>query len=175
MSRCIHMAGWPIIDLGSVNLFRITRWRKCHSGRRWCPFNWRCTLTFVPPDSLQIPSGGIFARAPDIHFIYTNLSGMSFYSSLHHSTARNLNSQHLLMSDLSTRIYNQVLRYLYCGTWKHSSSHLAVFEVRHMADCARCTHLPQHAIATACVITYNKSVATSKTAIRLLPLAYTLL
>jgi len=119
----LHSSGWHTLSLGTLSSLIITVWCRLSSGRRWCRFLGRSTLSLAPPVCLRILCLDILDRTAAVHWSFTNHCQVSFYRSFHLSMPKKHNSPLLLWSDFSTRIHDQVLHFLHWGTWKPSFGH----------------------------------------------------
>jgi len=127
----IHISGWHIIDLGTLNSLIVTGWRRWCSGQRWCPF-WcqlpvsvgrRCRLAFTHPAFLRIHCSAVLARKAGVHVILMKHRQGSFYPSIHLSMPRKLHSQHVHFSDVSAEFVDEIVHLLHRGARKSSFGH----------------------------------------------------
>jgi len=121
----ICISGWQIDDLGMFSPGSVTGWGGWHAGQRWhrlwsplsVSVGWRCTCSFASPACLLILCGAILARKAAGRVVLTNHCQVSLYCSLHLFMLRKLNTPVLLFLDLGAWFFNEIFRFLYCGTW----------------------------------------------------------
>jgi len=130
-SMAMHISGRQIDNLGRLSSWNVTSCGGCHSRQRWHRlWSWlsasvqlSCSCSFVSPPCLRILWGAILAMNISRSVVLMKHSWVSFYRSLHLFMPRKFNTPPAIFIDLSTRLFNQTLRFLYCATWKPSFAH----------------------------------------------------
>jgi len=160
----VCISGLQIDHLGPLSCGTDTSCGGWHLGRRWRRL-WsrlsesvrgRCACSFGYPSCLRILCHAIWATKASGRLVLTKHGRVSFYRSLHLSKPRRLNTLLLLLSDLGTRLFDQELRFHYCGAWTPSLAIFATFMARGMSDCSNCTRPPCLAIVADMFKTYKK-------------------
>jgi len=179
----ISISGRQIDDFRRLSSGGVTGRGRLRAGQRWSPL-WsphsasgggRCTSSFASPVCLRILCGAILARKAAGRLVMTKHCWVSLYRSLHllcpgNSTPRFFSSW--------TSAHGVLMRYFMssiAAREKPSLAIVAIFNARCMSDCSSCTRPPWLAIVADMLKTYKTLVDASNNAIRLLPLAYTLL
>jgi len=134
---------------------------------------WRCTWFFASPRCLRILCSAILTTKVSGRVVMMKHSQVSFHRRNHLSLQTKINTQLLLISDLSARCLHQELRFVYCSAQNLSFGHF-----RHIQDQAHVglfllNRPPCPAIVAGMVKTYKKSVARCNYEIWQLPQPYT--